>query len=70
MTIWFGCTTGEHAGPVEYCQQHGEMVLGIGSAICARCQKQGTESEMKILKTDPPDAGSAAAQSALERFFG
>lgn len=58
MVAWVGCTKGEHAGPMPYCEAHGSFALGtlaMGQGACGQCKDQGGSAAVRLLKVERPD---------------
>ena len=81
VIAWVGCTLGEHAGPVPYCETHGCQILATPVIACGECQDHGLIGQVKILKiesltgattelTQPYQQNPAAIQRALDWVLG
>jgi hypothetical protein len=59
-TLWIGCTAHEHMGPMDYCSQHGPVIVAClrrpGGAVCGGCQAIGERSPVRLLKAEGLDA--------------
>jgi hypothetical protein len=78
MIFWAGCTVGEHAGPLPYCDRHAIFIAGHQQMlICGQGQCEGRMVIMKVQRVLPDgrivDAAMPAdpvAQQALDQVLG